>query len=340
MRLLFLHSNVPDYLADGVFHGLREILGDQCVDFPRYDIMYSPLQTEIRKGLRGHGFTLYGLLPELPELAPARDRWRQEIARYDVVVIANIWRQIPLYLELSKVVPPRKLVVLDGADASECFPYATRLRSSPSAYFTPVRQSLYFKRELLSEGESFGPLRYLPRSLRRRLGIPRQVVPLSFSIPACKITRVAPDQKLKEFNRDIIDPELAESERSKNMRSAFYPFEEESQYYADLQASRFGITTRRAGWDCMRHYEIAANGAVLAFRRLNQKPECCAPHGLSAECCLIYQNREDLTAQIQAMTPGRYAAMQQAGYAWAEANTTVRRAEGFLQRYHEYEQGN
>jgi len=39
---------------------------------------------------------------------------------------------------------------------------------------------------------------------------------------------------------------------------------------------------KRGGWDCLRHYEIAAAGAVPCVRQLEGKPSSCAPHGLQA----------------------------------------------------------
>ena len=36
--------------------------------------------------------------------------------------------------------------------------------------------------------------------------------------------------------------------------------------------SRFGVTTKKSGWDCMRHYELAASGCVPCFRDLEEKP--------------------------------------------------------------------
>jgi hypothetical protein len=227
-------------------------------------------------------------------------------------------------------------VVLDGADVSECFPYAFRLRTCPSAYLTPIRQSLYIKRELMDDGQSFGPLRHLPPPFRRWLGVPNNVFSLGFSIPICKITRVSPATKTKDFNRDIIDPELTAGDRARGLYSVDYPFENEADYYADLQTSRFGITTKRAGWDCMRHYEIMANGAVLAFRQLDRKPMTSAPHGLTTDNCLIYQDRADLLAQIAGMTPEKYTAILEASGRWIDQQTTVARAVEFLELYRRY----
>ena len=71
----------------------------------------------------------------------------------------------------------------------------------------------------------------------------------------------------------IVDEEVAERMGA----ASSHVFEREADYYRDLQASRFGITTKRTGWDCLRHYEIAANGAVPCFRDLDRKPPPLRP---------------------------------------------------------------
>ena len=44
-----------------------------------------------------------------------------------------------------------------------------------------------------------------------------------------------------------------------------YIYKDEQSYYDDMYNSRFAITMRKAGWDCMRHYEIMANGCITLF---------------------------------------------------------------------------
>ena len=56
-----------------------------------------------------------------------------------------------------------------------------------------------------------------------------------------------------------------------------YVYSEESEYYGDYQKSYFAITCKRAGWDCLRHYEILANGCIPYFIDLeNCHPETMA----------------------------------------------------------------
>ncbi len=101
-------------------------------------------------------------------------------------------------------------------------------------------RGIYFKREL----DNFGPF----------------VAPIGFAIPREKIVASVPE---KVRARAFIDPR----DRST------YVYGTERDYYADYARSLFGFTTKKAGWDCLRHYEIMANGCIPEFEGL----EACPP---------------------------------------------------------------
>jgi len=331
MKILFLHSNQPDYLAESLFHGLRTLLGKNCVDAPRYDSMYLPLTNSIRSKLRGHGFTLYGLLEEIPELAEERYFWQKDLDDYDIIVIANIWFQWQTLWELSSLVQPEKLVILDGHDTPAIFPYASlswRLRECPWSYFTPISQFKYFKRELIGEGFSQGLDKFFPRYLRQWIPLPKNSNLISFSIPKQKIWQGSMSRKTKDFPKHIVDPEVSANVSDS---SEEYVFSCEAEYYEDLRMSRFGITMKRAGWDCLRHYELAANGCVLCFRDLDLKPSTCAPHGLNESNCIVYHNFNELKEKISCLTSVEYSRLKEMTYQWITLNTTVARAKEFLE---------
>src|SRR5258708_1283586 len=112
-RILYLHGNKPCYLAESLFHGLRTVLGANCVDVPRYDSLYWPLSDALRCRLRGHGFTLYGLLEEIPELIPYRYGWQADLGNYDLIVLAHVWQQGELLLEVRRLVDESRIAILD-----------------------------------------------------------------------------------------------------------------------------------------------------------------------------------------------------------------------------------
>jgi len=160
-----------------------------------------------------------------------------------------------------------------------------------------------------------------------------QTHPIGFSMPAEKITRVTADSKLKLFPDQLIDEEIANNVTDKiynPLGSDQRYFETESDYYEDLQLSKYGITGKRGGWECMRHYEMAGNGSVLCFKNLKNKPFTCAPHGLNETNCIDYKDYKDLMQKINSVTTREYEQLLYQTYKWVEENTTTKRVEQVL----------
>jgi hypothetical protein len=95
----------------------------------------------------------------------------------------------------------------------------------------------YFKRELTSD----------------------KYIPIHFAIPEIKITQIALD-KTQEYGSIIPG-------------QGGYKFDDERSYYIDYNKSYYGVTMKKAGWDCMRHYEILANHCVPYFIDLESCPK-------------------------------------------------------------------
>jgi len=134
-------------------------------------------------------------------------------------------------------------------------------------------------------------------------------------------------KKKKDFPKHIVDPEVAARVPGSHTT---YAFTSEKEYFEDLQDSRFGITTKRAGWDCLRHYEIACNGTVMCFRDLDTKPDTCAPHGLSEKNAIIYKDADDLMRRISTITDDEYQRLQAATMDWIKTQTSVELAKRIL----------
>lgn len=317
MRILYLTESREDYLADSILHGLIS-LGHEVVDYPRKQILYrstescsaNPAQT-----IRGHGFTLYGNLD-----SRSVDRsfvvQRLEKNYFDLVVFGQTWRQWGQILDLAPLLQVVPVVLLDGDDDTRIFYRSgTRVRRYGWQPFPiPSRRCFYFKRELQSEFVSLSPC---------------QVLPISFSIPAEKIRPIDFASKNKLLASHCVDPEVA---------AAFglhtsYAFSSEDAYYDDLATSRFAVTTKRGGWDCLRHYEIAAAGSLPCFRQLETKPDSCAPHGLhSGLNCISYHNILDLKQQLDTLesNPLIFKSLLQASGEWIRQYTTKAVAQRLL----------
>jgi hypothetical protein len=82
--------------------------------------------------------------------------------------------------------------------------------------------------------------------------------PISFAIPTSKLNLST--AKIKDFS--FITP----------LDKSTYVYSSEESYYNDYREARFGVTLKKAGWDCMRHYEILANGCIPYFHNIESCP--------------------------------------------------------------------
>jgi hypothetical protein len=99
---------------------------------------------------------------------------------------------------------------------------------------------LYFKRELIENHKN--------------------LLPITFGIPTSKLA-IPNKNKTQEYATCI--PGQPET----------YIFKSEQPYYEDYQKSYYGVTTKKAGWDCMRHYEILGNYCIPYFVGLEDCPK-------------------------------------------------------------------
>jgi hypothetical protein len=99
---------------------------------------------------------------------------------------------------------------------------------------------LYFKRELVENHKN--------------------LLPITFGIPTDKLATTTV-LKTQEYATCI--PGQQDT----------YIFKEEKPYYEDYQKSYYGVTMKKAGWDCMRHYEILGNYCMPYFIGLENCPK-------------------------------------------------------------------
>lgn len=317
MRILFLTDSREDYLADSLLHGLIS-LGMEVVDFPRKHILYKSTPSNFPASnisVRGNGFTLYGLLPER-QIDRSFVFQRLEARLFDLVVVGQVWRQWGQLLDLAPLLQKVPVVLLDGDDDIRIFHRSgTRIRRYGWQPF-PIRSGrcFYLKREWQGD---FTEGRWC------------RVLPASFSIPSEKIRPINLAIKHKCLGIHCVDPEVS---RACGLHTT-YAFTSEEAYYDDLSESMFAVTTKRGGWDCLRHYEIAAAGAVPCIRQLDRKPLSCAPHNLQAGLnCLTYQDWPDLHRQLTYFesNPLDYKRLIQSVATWVRDHTTTSAANRLL----------
>ena len=163
MRILYLTDQYLDYLSDEVLYGLRILLGENVVDFPKKEILYQNSRNKIPSSMVwGNGATAFGL----PDISVDRNDIEKKIntGYFDLIINSNCWRiHSPVY---------KNLVVLDGQDHHFLNP----------TYLGKV--IAYFKRELMWEVKDVQPIQFaLPDHLVNDSVVPKiKLTHASFSL--------------------------------------------------------------------------------------------------------------------------------------------------------------
>ena len=152
---------------------------------------------------------------------------------FDLVVYGSIWRCQDYIDVVLESYTKDKIVYVDGEDSNG---FSDRVKD----------RVIYFKRELYPD-----PAHNLGDLLNT-------VLPIQFAFPTNKVSNGVK----KERRIAHSDP------RDKKT----YIFNSENDYYRDYQFSKFAITQKKAGWDCLRHYEIMGNGCIPLFPEIMNCP--------------------------------------------------------------------
>ena len=102
------------------------------------------------------------------------------------------------------------------------------------------QKHLYFKRELRQDHKN--------------------LLPITFSYPTHYLAK---PNKNKTQQYGTVIPGRKET----------YVFDNEKDYFEDYQKSYYGVTSKKAGWDCMRHYEIMGNYCLPYFPDMKDCPK-------------------------------------------------------------------
>lgn len=241
MKILYIatdQNNPPneplvDYQNDCLLIGLKELFGEDVVDYKKRYHIYKDFSQDEAKKQYGKGFTLTRVLD--PDNTDRSDIVKKIEKKYfDLVVYGSIWRCQDLLDVVLEHYPKNKIVLIDGDDQTK--------------FHHTVKHGVpYFKRELVWEHnwdykDYFG-----------------NVNSIGFAFPGSKAIGPA-EKKTQLYGTN--DPRSAKS----------YVFDDENAYYEDYSKSKYAFTCPKAGWDCLRHYEIMASGCIPLFENLPMCP--------------------------------------------------------------------
>ncbi len=333
MKILVINHPQEDYLADTLIIGLKLLYGSNVFEYPVKEILYQ--NADISK-VRGNGFTYYQYLSR-DWIQPFDIHNIDQISSFELIIFTSIYRQYDIFLQLFPFLNPQKTLIFDGEDKPNIFLYAGKYWKNPVYWFAkkPHHYFLYFKREITPKTYQSLYYKLLPETLfQNPQKLPKNIFPVSFGFPDSKVISELP-RKTKLFTEHIVDEEVKQMIGKK----AGYVFTKETEYYHDLQQSQFGITTKRAGWDCLRHYELAANGCVLCFKNLTNKPKYCAPHDLIPNVnCISYTDYQDLKNQIDKLSEVDYEKLLRNTLAWIETKKATNIVKQVLETFHHIQQ--
>lgn len=252
MKVLFVNhaqnlqaNMVSDYQADMVYHGLTKLDGVDCVaSGPMWHMYKSNKEANpgIFKNIWGNSFTICGLLndpdPALAENVSDVDKVilpiHHTLAQHPNVIIQHL--QI-----IKEKCPKAKICVVDGWDRTDI--------DTPLIQYCIHNKVKYFKRECAYVSET--------------------VKPISFAFPEEKI----PDLDFTKLRPYDIAPLIPVNQSIDPSYMSTYIYDNEEDYYKMYQNSKFALTSKKGGWDTLRHYEIMANGALPIFVDIDQCPE-------------------------------------------------------------------
>ena len=311
-KVLFLTDDLEDYMADGLLYGLKMNTSFEVVDFPKKEILYENCDPGlIASTVRGGGFTLYGMLKDDEKTRVGikkklEDRW------FDCVIFSNVWRQAGLLSDYSDWIKSTKVILLDGDDDNRFYLHTASKRFSRSSWnvlklIARSNDVYYVKRELTID---------VKRRIEATCGRSIKVLAGSFSIPSTKVEEGV-GIRTQILAKHVVDDDVADVFK---MRSRFY-FSSEMEYQLDLDLSRFGVTTKRGGWDCLRHYELASRGCILCFRDLEKKPLLTAPHNLSILNTVPYMDGRSLKEQLEKIDRVEEERLRKETYRWVKTMT-------------------
>lgn len=238
MKVLLINSDDgPDYLADLVNYyfisNRHDVFTNHRLDFMFNDFKY-------QSDLYGKGFTLYGKLDSSLKSSLkilSKEEILDSIENFDLIIFTSIQRNFK-----SNSLKDSYFHLLNKTNPKKEI-YVIDGEDYQLIDEDIASKSKYFKRELTEKYKS-------------------KAFPISFSYPENELPLKRIEIKDKTQLLAPMDPRFLNS----------YIYDEQG-YYQQYSNSIFGTTTKKQGWDCMRHYEILSVNTLLFFPGIEDKPK-------------------------------------------------------------------
>jgi hypothetical protein len=216
--------------------------------------------------LYGRGYTLtQNIEPHECDRDDIENKIRNKF--YDYVVYSKIENCNDYFDLVYEHYPKNRIALLDGGDWMNIHPSVTY-------------DTMFFKRECFLGMSNVNYSKYF-----------NNIKPISFAFPTKRITRNQNKSKLLS----TINP-LDRTTYFDKDNSSEYKFKTEKEYYEEYQSSKFAITCQKAGWDCLRHYEIIGNGCIPLFHRVENAPPgtlSMLPRRLLLQIRTMWENNQE-----------------------------------------------
>ena len=235
MKVLLINSDEgPDYLADLVNYFFITHKYEVFTNH-KMDYLFNDFQNT--SNLYGKGFTLYGKLK------------RDLKSNVTTLTEAAIFDMLPSF-DAVIFTSIHRTYKGQSVKLKYFYKFSKKLKTKDIIVldgedFVDIdndiaSQSNYFKRELIDKNKNIAKS-------------------ISFSFPEFEVFS---DSKVKKTQiLAPMDPRFQNS----------YIFNE-TEYFEQYKRSIFGVTTKKGGWDCLRHYEILSTNTLLYFPGIEAKP--------------------------------------------------------------------
>ena len=228
VKILFIaKGDFPDLQCDAIFHGARSMFGNDFVDVNRAWYMYKKDRNLYWNTRIPSNGREYGRGFHLSGTMPDD----AGVDRSDILAkIKNRYFDYVIYGSITR-----------------CVDYLNEVWTNyprNQILFMDGEDDQQIRTQFLDMGHMF----------KRELTVAPTAIlhPTQFGTPKEKMVQKIPE-KTREYGT-VIPGDMST-----------YIFDNEVDYYRDYQISYFGLTTKKGGWDCGRHYEILINGCVPYF---------------------------------------------------------------------------